>query len=73
MASAQRRSNSDASFRRGWRCFGSTGALRVVGDAGKQPPQLDRGRELAALLVDGADCGGIRLGDDKHTGSMRLP
>jgi hypothetical protein len=31
-----------------------TGAdLRGVADAGEQPAQLDRGRELAALLVDG--------------------
>jgi hypothetical protein len=32
--------------------------------------QLDRGRELAALLVDGADRSGIRLGDDEHRWSM---
>ena len=29
-------------------------------------PQLNGGRELAALLVDGADRGSIRLGDGKY-------
>jgi hypothetical protein len=33
---------------------GTRAGLRGVG-AGEQPAQLDRGRELAALLVDGAD------------------
>jgi hypothetical protein len=32
--------------------------------------QLDRGRELAPLLVDGADRSGIRLGDNEHRWSM---
>ena len=32
--------------------------------------QLDGGRELAALLIDGTDSGGIRLGDDEHRWSM---
>ena len=32
--------------------------------------QLDRSRELAALLVDGADRGGLCLGDDEHAGRM---
>ena len=45
--------------------------LRVVGDAREALPELDRSREFAALLVDGADRSGIRLGDDKYRGSMR--
>jgi hypothetical protein len=43
--------------------------LRIVG-AGEPPAQLDGGREFAALLVDGADRSGIRLGDDEHRWSM---
>jgi hypothetical protein len=43
--------------RMGFQCHGPRARLRIVGDAGKQPPQLDRGRQLAALLVDGADWG----------------
>ena len=49
---------------------GALPRLRVVGDAGEPPAQLDRSRELAALLVDGADRSGIRLGDDEHRWSM---
>jgi hypothetical protein len=49
---------------------GALPCLRVVGDAGEPPAQLDRGRELATLLVDGADRSGIRLGDDEHRWSM---
>ena len=36
----------------------------------KQAPQLDCGRELAALLVGGADRCGLRFGDDEHRQSM---
>ena len=49
---------------------GTGAGLRGVGDGGEQPAQLDRGRELAALLVDGADRGGLSLGDDEHAGRM---
>jgi hypothetical protein len=51
---------------------GALPRLRVVGDAQEPPPQFDRGRELATLLVDGADRSGIRLGDDEHAKSMRM-
>jgi len=44
--------------------------LHVVRDAGKQPAQLDRGRQLALLLECSADCGGFRFGHDEHAGSM---
>jgi hypothetical protein len=44
--------------------------LHIVGDARKQPAQFDRGRQLAALLEDGADCSGFCLGDDEHRWSM---
>jgi hypothetical protein len=44
-----------------------------VSDAGEPPLQLDRGRQLAALLEDGADRGGIRLGDDKSYGKHAPP
>ena len=44
--------------------------LRVVGDAKEALAQLDRGREFAPLLIDGADRSGIRLGDDEHRWSM---
>ena len=44
--------------------------LHVVRDAGKQPAQLDRGRQLALLLECSADCGGFRFGHDEHGGSM---
>jgi integration host factor subunit beta len=47
---------------------GARASLRGVGDGGKQPAELDRGRELAALLVDGTDRGGLCLGDDHHAG-----
>jgi len=46
--------------------------LHGVGDAGKQPAQLDRGRQLAVLLEGGADCGGFCLGDDEHPRSMGM-
>ena len=49
---------------------GALPCLRVVGDAREALPQLDRGREFAPLLVDGADRSGIRLGDDEHRWSM---
>jgi hypothetical protein len=44
--------------------------LHVVRDAGKQPAQLDRGRQLALLLECSADCSGFRFGHDEHAGSM---
>ena len=56
-----------ASIRR-W--SGHRRGLSGVGHSGEQPAQLDRGRELAALLVDGADRGGLCLGDDEHPGRM---
>jgi hypothetical protein len=49
---------------------GTGAGLGGVGDGGEQPAQLDRGRELAALLEDGADRGGLCLGDDEHAGRM---
>jgi hypothetical protein len=52
---------------------GTGAGLRGVGDAGEQPAQLDRGRELAAFLVDGADRRGFSLGDDEHPASMGAP
>jgi hypothetical protein len=39
-------------------------------DAGEEPPQLDGGREFAALLVDSPDSSLILLGDDEHRWSM---
>jgi hypothetical protein len=44
--------------------------LVVVGDAGEEPAQLDRGGELAASLKDGADRSGFFLGDHEHRSSM---
>src|SRR5271166_4534488 len=38
----------------------------VVPDAGEQPAKLDGGRQVASLLIGDTDCGGFRLGDDKH-------
>ena len=49
---------------------GALPRLLVVGDAGEQPPQLDRGRELAMLLEGGADRSGLSLTDDEHRWSM---
>jgi hypothetical protein len=49
---------------------GTGAGLRGVGDARHQPAQLDRGRELAVLLVDGTDRGGLSLGDNEHAGRM---
>ena len=49
---------------------GTGAGLRGVGDGGEQPAQLDRGRQLAALLESGADRGGLCLGDDEHAGRM---
>jgi hypothetical protein len=49
---------------------GTGTGLRGVGDGWEQPAQLDRGRELAALLVDGADRSGLSLSDDEHAGRM---
>src|ERR1700712_3775540 len=45
--------------------------LRVVGDAGKPPAQLDGGRQLALLFIDGTDRGGIRFGDHEHVAEHR--
>jgi hypothetical protein len=44
--------------------------LHVVRDAGKQPAQLDRGRQLALLLECGTDRGGVCFGNNEHLGSM---
>ena len=44
--------------------------LRVVGDAREPVPQLDRSRQLAALLVDGPDRSSLCLGDHEHHWSM---
>ena len=49
---------------------GTGAGLRGVGDGGEQPAQLDRGRQLAALLESGADRCGLCLGDDEHRRSM---
>jgi hypothetical protein len=38
----------------------------------EQPTQLDGGRQLALLIEDGADRGGIGLGDDEHPKSMAM-
>jgi hypothetical protein len=38
----------------------------------RTPPQLDGGRELATLLVDGADRSSLSLGDDEHARSMGI-
>ena len=50
----------------------STACSLSVVMPGEAPPQLDRSRELATLLVDGADRSGIRPGDDEHPRSMRM-
>jgi hypothetical protein len=44
--------------------------LHVVRDAGEQPAQLDRGRQLAATIESGADRCSVCLSDDEHPGSM---
>ena len=49
---------------------GALSCLRAVGDAREAPPQLDPGREFAALLVDGADGSLVFLGDGEHRWSM---
>ena len=49
---------------------GTGAGLRGVGDGGEQPAQLDRGRQLAALLESGTDRCGLCLGDDHHAGRM---
>ena len=49
---------------------GALPCLRVVGDAREQPPQLERSREFAPLLIDGADRSLVLLGDDEHRWSM---
>jgi hypothetical protein len=49
---------------------GAFPCLRVVGDARKQPPQLDRSRELAALAEDGAYRCSLCLADNEHRWSM---
>jgi hypothetical protein len=38
----------------------------VVGDAGEPAAQFDSSRQLALLIKDSADCGGISFGDDEH-------
>jgi hypothetical protein len=43
---------------------------RSGSDAREPLAQLDRGREFAPLLIDGADRSLIRLGDDEHRWSM---
>jgi hypothetical protein len=49
---------------------GTGAGLRGVSHTGEQPTQLNSGRELTALLVGGADCGGFCLCDDEHAGRM---
>jgi hypothetical protein len=44
--------------------------LRIVGHAGEQAAQLDRGSVLAATFKGGTDRSGVCLGDNEHTGSM---
>ena len=44
--------------------------LRVVGDAGEQPAQLDSSRQFTSLIEGGADRVGFCLGDDEHGGRM---
>ena len=51
---------------------GTGAGLRGVGDGGEQPAQLDRGRQLAALLESGTDRCGLCLGDDEHRRSWGL-
>jgi hypothetical protein len=47
--------------------------FRVVSDPRKSPTQLDGGRQLSLLIEDGADRGGIGLGDDEHSKDMAVP
>src|SRR4051794_23468502 len=47
---------------------GALPRLLVVDDAGEPAAHLDGGRQLALLLIDGADRGGIGFGDDEHGG-----
>src|SRR3954453_21509629 len=47
---------------------GALPRLLVVDDAGEPAADLDGGRQLALLLIDGADRGGIGFGDDEHGG-----
>lgn len=44
--------------------------LGVVEDAGKQPAQLNRGRQLALLEENGTDGGGFGFGDAKYGRTM---
>ena len=44
--------------------------LRVVDYSRKPPAQLDSGRQFSFLTEDGADRGGIDLGDNEHPQSM---
>jgi hypothetical protein len=44
--------------------------LRIVGDPGEPPTQLDSGRQLSLLIEDRADRSGICLGDNEHPISM---
>jgi hypothetical protein len=41
-------------------------ALALSVDARKLPAQLNGSRQFAVLLIDGADCGSISIGDEKH-------
>jgi hypothetical protein len=45
-------------------------ALALSVKPGNSPPQLDRRRQLAVLLVSGADRGGIGFEDGEHPRSM---
>jgi len=47
--------------------------MGIVGDAREPASQLDHGRELAVLVENGADRGGIFLGDDEHLPGMGRP
>ena len=49
---------------------GALSCVRVIEHTRKQPAQLDCGRELAVLLEDDADRGGICLSANEHTNRM---
>ena len=51
---------------------GARPRLRVVGYPWEPPAQLDSGRQLSLLIEDGADRGGIGLGDDEHPKNMAV-
>jgi hypothetical protein len=46
-------------------------ALALSVDARKLPAQLNGSRQFAVLLIDGADCGSISIGDEKRFKSFR--